>query len=326
MYRKRDNRNRRNINILFENQVGTEFIVFDTETTGLKSEIDYIVELAAQKYRVTDNKKGSIEKIQELHVYLKPPFYMDQSVIDVHGITNDFLSDKPTESELFPVIKDFFTWKDAQGRNRRPIILGYNVDFDMRMLDALYARQDETLDRMFVMDILEMSRDLVVPHDVETYIKARYVGEPEVIAKKLGKIYQLGNLVGMYGLDNDIQFHSAADDTEATCRLLRCFYNEYKKLPKPGEGLLSINFTYYFKGFNKEQAGLWVDTNAGKLFFSTFNKAWMSATINLDKINIDTLEKDIYERLGITYEELSKMTEKKFDAIKETLRQEGRRP
>ena len=65
-------------------------IVLDTETTGLDVTRNHkiieigCIELIDRKY--TGNK---------FHQYLNPKREIDQGAMSVHGITNDFLKDKP---------------------------------------------------------------------------------------------------------------------------------------------------------------------------------------------------------------------------------------
>ncbi len=81
------------------------FIIYDLETTGKKKDTDRIVQLSANRYEV---RAGAYQLVDSINIYMKPPFPMEQSVVDIHGITNEFLKDKPREDEVFPVIYKFF--------------------------------------------------------------------------------------------------------------------------------------------------------------------------------------------------------------------------
>lgn len=74
-------------------------IVLDTETTGLEpSQGHRIIEIGCVEVinrRVTQNN---------FHQYINPKREIDEGAIEVHGITNEFLSDKP----LFQDIADDF--------------------------------------------------------------------------------------------------------------------------------------------------------------------------------------------------------------------------
>lgn len=83
------------------------FIIFDTETTGLTDQ-DQIVELAALKCRYTSE---GFTPYEELHLYIKPDVPMSEKAAQINGLTEEFLSDKPTEREIFQQIKNFMGGK-----------------------------------------------------------------------------------------------------------------------------------------------------------------------------------------------------------------------
>lgn len=129
--------------------------------------------------------------------------------------------------------------------------------------------------------------------------------------------HKLETISKYFGIDEGITFHSSIDDVEATARLLLLFYTMYCEQDMYGEGKtkLFIEYTYFWKGYRKEQAGVYVQTNLGKVYFSTYKKEWCSSQLDLTQIDLDALETDILVRLGITYDELSKMTEKKYHLL-----------
>ena len=97
-------------------------IVLDTETTGLDPKSGHkIVEI------------GCIELINHLptdnhfHVYLNPKREMEDGAIAVHGITNEFLVDKPLFED---VVQDFLEFIEDS-----PLVI-HNAPFDMRFLNA----------------------------------------------------------------------------------------------------------------------------------------------------------------------------------------------
>ena len=70
-------------------------IVFDTETTGLSAAGgDRILELGCVELlarKLTGNN---------LHLYINPERESDEGALRVHGLTSEFLSDKPKFAEL----------------------------------------------------------------------------------------------------------------------------------------------------------------------------------------------------------------------------------
>ena len=70
-------------------------IVLDTETTGLEPEQGHrIIEIGCVELlerRLTGNN---------FHVYLQPDREIDAAAVEVHGITNEFLADKPRFADI----------------------------------------------------------------------------------------------------------------------------------------------------------------------------------------------------------------------------------
>jgi len=78
------------------------YIVLDTETTGLEP---------AQGHRIIEI--GCVEVIgrritgKNYHQYLNPDREIDEGAIEVHGITNEMLEDKPRFADI---CKEFLTF------------------------------------------------------------------------------------------------------------------------------------------------------------------------------------------------------------------------
>lgn len=96
-------------------------IILDTETTGINPREGHrIVEI------------GCVEMVNRqltgrtFHAYINPLFQMEQEVIDIHGLTNEFLADKP----LFEhVVDDFISF--IQGAE----LVIHNAKFDVGFMD-----------------------------------------------------------------------------------------------------------------------------------------------------------------------------------------------
>ena len=96
-------------------------IVLDTETTGLEPSQGHriieigCVELVARK--LTGNY---------YHQYIQPEREIDQGALEVHGIRNDFLADKPVFSEI---VDEFLAFVDGSE------LIIHNAPFDIGFLD-----------------------------------------------------------------------------------------------------------------------------------------------------------------------------------------------
>ncbi|WP_027817275.1 DNA polymerase III subunit epsilon [Paraburkholderia bannensis] len=100
-------------------------IILDTETTGLNPRTgDRIIEIGCVELlnrRLTGNN---------LHFYVNPERDSDPGALAVHGLTTEFLSDKPKFAEVADQILDFVTGAD---------IIIHNAPFDIGFLDAELA-------------------------------------------------------------------------------------------------------------------------------------------------------------------------------------------
>ncbi|MCU9956507.1 DNA polymerase III subunit epsilon [Burkholderia sp. BKH01] len=103
-------------------------IILDTETTGLNARTgDRLIEIGCVELlnrRLTGNN---------LHFYVNPERDSDPGALAVHGLTTEFLSDKPKFAEVASQILDFV--KDAE-------LIIHNAPFDLGFLDAEFSRLD----------------------------------------------------------------------------------------------------------------------------------------------------------------------------------------
>ncbi len=121
-------------------------IVLDTETTGLDPAAgERIVEIGCVEL---DNHVPTGRKYQ---CYLNPEKVMSEEVIAVHGLTNDFLADKPKFADIADEFLAFV------GEDAKLVI--HNAAFDMKFLNAeLTACGRPTLSFDRVVDTLLIAR------------------------------------------------------------------------------------------------------------------------------------------------------------------------
>ena len=96
-------------------------IILDTETTGLDFKTGHrIIEIGCVEI-VNRKFTGN-----EYHTYINPDRDSDEGALRVHGLTTEFLSDKPRFSEIYEDFIDFI--KDSE-------LLIHNAEFDIGFLD-----------------------------------------------------------------------------------------------------------------------------------------------------------------------------------------------
>jgi DNA polymerase III subunit epsilon len=100
-------------------------IILDTETTGLSARTgDRIIEIGCVELlnrRLTGNN---------LHFYVNPERDSDPGALAVHGLTTEFLSDKPKFAEIADALRDFVSGAE---------LIIHNAPFDLGFLDAEFA-------------------------------------------------------------------------------------------------------------------------------------------------------------------------------------------
>ena len=120
-------------------------IVFDTETTGLEFKNDRVIEI------------GGIELLnhfptgRSFHVYINPgDRRVHPDALAVHGITDEFLKDKPTFDQIVDEMLEFFDgarW------------VAHNATFDMSFINAEFERlRRPAVPSELVVDTLALAR------------------------------------------------------------------------------------------------------------------------------------------------------------------------
>jgi DNA polymerase-3 subunit epsilon len=105
------------------------YIVLDTETTGLSPEQGHrIVEIGA----VELNERQATGRT--FHFYLNPEREVDAGALEVHGLSNEFLADKPR----FEAVADDFLAFVAEAT-----LIIHNAPFDVGFLNSELARIDK---------------------------------------------------------------------------------------------------------------------------------------------------------------------------------------
>lgn len=129
-------------------------VVLDTETTGMSfsgpPQIGHnIIEIGAVEV-INRRLTG-----RTFHVYIKPPREVDEEAIKVHGITNEFLQDKPVFAEVADEFIEFI--KGAE-------LIIHNAPFDVAFMDQEFSYLEnpppKTAEMCSVTDSLAVARKM----------------------------------------------------------------------------------------------------------------------------------------------------------------------
>ena len=156
-------------------------IVLDTETTGLNPRTgDRIIEIGCVELidrRLTGNN---------YHQYINPERDSEDGALAVHGLTTEFLRDKPKFMQIAAELKDYI--------NGAEVII-HNAPFDLGFLDAEFKRLDQ---ETFSSEVASV---------IDTLVQAKEIYP--------GKRNSLDALCDRYGISNAHRtLHGALLDSE----------------------------------------------------------------------------------------------------------------
>ena len=179
-------------------------IALDTETTGISPRDGHrIIEIGALELM------HHLPTGRKLHLYINPEREIDAGAVAVHGITSDFLADKP----IFAGIVDEFLAFVGDD----PMVI-HNASFDMGFLNAELKRLDRPV--------------LPMAQSIDTLMMAR--------KKFPGAQANLDALCRRFEIDNSHRdLHGALVDAD----LLAAVYIELLGGRQPGLSLVSDNQT-----------------------------------------------------------------------------------
>ena len=123
-------------------------IVLDTETTGLEpSENHRIIEIGCVE--LVDRKLTG----NHYHQYINPERGIDKGAVEVHGLSTEFLSNKPTFSSIYKKFQDFISGAELIIHNA-PFDIGF-IDHECAKLNTIDIRINDICS---VIDTLVMAR------------------------------------------------------------------------------------------------------------------------------------------------------------------------
>ncbi len=163
-------------------EFANRIVVLDTETTGLNPQEGHrIIEIGCVelvKRRLTGKR---------FHVYINPDRIIDEGAIAVHGITNQFLDDKP---QFEQIVEDFIAFI------RGAELVIHNAPFDVGFINHEFSR---------LKNMAGSVNDYSEVFDTLAYARKKHPGQRN----------SLDALCKRYGIDNSHRdLHGALLDAE----------------------------------------------------------------------------------------------------------------
>lgn len=262
-------------------------IVYDLETTGLSPVANHIIQVSARKCFVSDE---GLEEAESRTWYINPGYALPEKIVQLTGITDSFLADKPPEDAVAAEIIDFFGCEPVIGYN--------NGKFDDKFMVQLFERYGASFSPEVSIDLYTVIKDVIDPGETEN--------------KKLPTITKY------FGLDGEIsQFHNAEGDTMATllCSnrcigLCREKQNEtYQKQIKCTVKSISPWKSRY--DWRKQR--IYVETDSGTFWFDAINRIWNldSKTDRIARYDVADIIRQVLSLTGCADEETLAKLDKK---------------
>ncbi len=260
----------------------TEFVVFDTETTGFTPYHDQMIEIGAVKI-----KNGVVsDHFDEL---INPGRKLPEKIVELTNITDEMLQDKDTEENATKRFLEFI--------GDRPLV-AHNAKFDIGFISAAMNKYNlgeftnTVLDTMGIARMLypewknhklsTLVKNLDVPWDEESHHRGDYDSEGTAIA-----FYKMAKVLSNRNIETTQKLYDSVDQ-EALLKFSRPFHMSVLVQNKVGlKNLFKIisyaNTKYLFKGdqtklprdeLNKHREGLLFGSGCvnGEIFEATFNK------------------------------------------------------
>lgn len=163
--------------------INSEYVVFDIETTGLSPINDKITEIGAVKI-----KNGKV--IDRFSQLINPERPIPEKIIKLTGITDNMVKNKPNIGKVLPKFYDFI---------EGTVLVAHNASFDVGFIRENLSHMDMNINNP-VLDTLELTRSLF----------------PQLKSHRL-------NIVAKYLNISLKNHHRAVEDAEATADIfLKC--------------------------------------------------------------------------------------------------------
>lgn len=274
-----------------------EILIFDVETTGLNPQKNKIIQFSAIKYEIQDDL--TLKPIYEIDQYINPKEPLSEKIIGITGITDNMLEPWGDEEQYVCSIMGLL--------DSVPLWGGYNVNFDINMLEGMSERNGLPFFRRDTIDILDMARNCV-PHEL------------------MGKDgnYKLSTITNYLFPNNKISFHSAIEDVAATGKVMEVFMRLYADALAEKKELVQVHLEWasYWENPNmKSMQRIKVNIDPDKsrygwIYWDVLKKCWsckkdkraeeLFDTVDMENLESQVMRKYAWKYNASTMDELAK--------------------
>lgn len=270
---------------------GSKIAVWDLETTGLDNNHDEETQITLILCQLTG---GKMVELDRFNTYVKPHVPVNPEAAAVTGITDEFLADKPDETEIFPKVKELFDAADY--------ICGHNIiAFDIKFMAKIYERcgypDGFNFTEEQMLDTLVACRDIVPKEQAPLDDKGKHS-------------HRLQYMVDYFNVEVEGEFHDALTDVKSCVGLCEKLLKEYEdyntdeQWSNPNIVPVVKKVTPWMGKFpNAYQKAnyLFVDTDCGRWKFNRFSLKWDEIERAVP-VSLDAVIKATYEFCGVDNE------------------------
>ena len=198
-------------------------VVLDTETTGLDVHNGHkIIEIGALEII------NLVPSGRTLHLYINPERDIDEEAIKIHGITQEFISNKPTFKQIAQEFLDFI-------KNGQLVI--HNASFDLAFLNSELRQSGfQTISEDKVIDTLKIARQKFPGAQASLDALCRRFQIDNSHRKLHGALVDADLLASVYvelrgGLQPDFQFNEVAIENKVNTKNFQSSFIKRKYRP-----------------------------------------------------------------------------------------------
>ena len=190
----------------------SDFVVFDTETTGLYAGREKIIELGAVRFR--DGRP-----VDRFYSLVNPEKHIPAFISDLTHIFDVDVADAPVITEVLPAFEEFV--------GNDPLV-GHNIEFDLRFIQSEGSLLPDK-GRTYI-DTAELARKIVKgPDKVFDQETGRWKNDYHSRYEVKG--HNLGQMCEFYGLEHG-ELHRADEDALMTGKLLVAMMKDTDRVRK----------------------------------------------------------------------------------------------